>query len=1173
MSSPVYTCDRFSPVVPSHPCLPSFLSYFSLSTNGHCYFIEDGSEALNTFDGNLGVLAKPVADADPRQIIPTDDAPTMFWITNPNNTWTNNVASSARHCYWFSLPKLPNGLSAAKYAQGPIFPRLIPLGTFANNEAHGCNENGLMVDSAQNAAGEIELASYTPILGATSADVETYKYERVNAHFTNFVAWKCRSHGVWTRGSGMVVTGAKLLDNGVGTLQIPGPSFFMDSLVVGETANIGTPVSPQWIPEMGRSRPVYWTNLMPVRGIQHYDAGGPQFFKNVRCENFVTNSFRPAGCHALLRNGPNMLHAENRVRGMTYVNSNKVYLERWDPNPVTKDAKPLDGPKAVNWIDLDGTTTGTVGAWVVSDNAIMTQGYGCTLKSEWNAQVCPRTPHSYVQLQVENLNVGGTDFAGTNTQAADAASVPASGDIRATFYRLTPAGSAAIGLPVTGQDPKSNTRNRYTANVRVRDAYTVHFPHPTPPTLRVSIMGAATGEWVHVAIPYKAGTTFTVKTGWDERVSTQVNSLDQVVDSTTYYYDSNTEHLHLRIQSNEHETREQWGFVWHSSYATRTTITANCGSACGGGSSATPPNLPSVSSDQVYGGILQGCQMSPAVPTTATGHAYIVYNPHSKRVFTNIFHTLGDSITGGSIIDQVTGKVVTTFSHTAAPIQITAPVTYQQLTSLYEGKWKVVLTSSSHPNGELAAGVSCEGTCAPPPQIPTTDPCRVPSQGLTLAAEGVTGEWDNWSWGISKEGVVTTDSKAVLCGSKGLQVDMKPKGGFALHTPWNTAVNVDPSKYSLFEFWIKTDAGTAADTRFITTMSDKDGVDLAPTSIKWLYVEGKYISNFALGPDHWSRVQIPLADLGVTQPNVAVMWKLALHWTQKLDVRIFMDQVRFLSADGDSMSVAITSPPGKFLSGCQEVVPTPTPSATPSTGGTSTGGTGTGGTGTGGTGTGGTESGGTGTGGTGTGGTGTGGTGTGGTGTGGTGTGGTGTGGTDGDGNAGTGTGATDSTPTPTPASATSTPLPADAPADADPNRPDTADPNADPNSPVNPGDVDSGELSNTQGGKNPGSAGDEQAKKEKVTYAAVGIAGAAVLGAAVVGTMYTLKRRKRLARSRAANTLPSMGGAGDSGQFAANVPMTHVVPPPATATAPPIPPPRPAGGLNYPPPPPPVQL
>lgn len=80
-------------------CLPSIASdgilikdNVAYNNGGQCYFLEDGAETYNTFDHNLGINALPIADEDPLQIIPTDSSPSTFWITNPNNTFTNNAA-------------------------------------------------------------------------------------------------------------------------------------------------------------------------------------------------------------------------------------------------------------------------------------------------------------------------------------------------------------------------------------------------------------------------------------------------------------------------------------------------------------------------------------------------------------------------------------------------------------------------------------------------------------------------------------------------------------------------------------------------------------------------------------------------------------------------------------------------------------------------------------------------------------------------------------------------------------------------------------------------------------------------------------------------------------------------------------------------------------------------
>jgi hypothetical protein len=65
--------------------------------NGHCFFLEDGCETGNTFDKNLGITIKPVDSEGQYRLIPTDSTPSIYWITNPSNTFTNNVGVGGFH--------------------------------------------------------------------------------------------------------------------------------------------------------------------------------------------------------------------------------------------------------------------------------------------------------------------------------------------------------------------------------------------------------------------------------------------------------------------------------------------------------------------------------------------------------------------------------------------------------------------------------------------------------------------------------------------------------------------------------------------------------------------------------------------------------------------------------------------------------------------------------------------------------------------------------------------------------------------------------------------------------------------------------------------------------------------------------------------------------------------
>lgn len=66
---------------------------------GHAYFLEDGSEIDNVFDGNLAMGVR-----SQHRLLWTDTTPAGFWITNANNTFVNNVAyNSEAYGFWFDL--------------------------------------------------------------------------------------------------------------------------------------------------------------------------------------------------------------------------------------------------------------------------------------------------------------------------------------------------------------------------------------------------------------------------------------------------------------------------------------------------------------------------------------------------------------------------------------------------------------------------------------------------------------------------------------------------------------------------------------------------------------------------------------------------------------------------------------------------------------------------------------------------------------------------------------------------------------------------------------------------------------------------------------------------------------------------------------------------------------
>jgi len=373
----------------------------AFNSSGHCYFLEDGSERGNTFDSNLGVLMTAVPNEDPNVLLFSDNRPSVFWITNPNNTWTNNAAVGGTFGYWFSMPLSPTGTSAAKYlANDPwVRPRWTPLGKFDSNVAHSCNQNGIhMDDMVTEPLADTELASYNPLQGPYTDNTYTWNTVRIEAVFSNILSYKNRQYGIWGRGGRFRWTGIVAADNMRGFNSPPEPSVLENSLIIGETDNIGTPQSF----EEGRSRPAPWSNDDVIKGWETYDNSGAQFVKSTTFVNFTSNSVRKSGAIGPLECAPFLLQSRDRSINITLQNANPIYIHDCDYG---------DNGYGWSFYDVDGSLTGS-SSWVVSNNALMIEK-SCLWMTEWNAYNCPPFKEGgFVQVVLNILNSNGPDYKG-----------------------------------------------------------------------------------------------------------------------------------------------------------------------------------------------------------------------------------------------------------------------------------------------------------------------------------------------------------------------------------------------------------------------------------------------------------------------------------------------------------------------------------------------------------------------------------------------------------------------------------------------------------------------------------------------------------------------------------------------------------------------------------------
>jgi cell migration-inducing and hyaluronan-binding protein len=377
------------------------------NTVGHCFFMEDGIETGNQVIRNLGIQTKchPTLPCEPTNLvlayqstegqrsphvlIPSDNTVSTFWITNPDNTYRDNVAAGSDQIgFWMAFPTNPTGAFEGTEISANTWPGRTRLREFSGNTAHS-NFDGLMLDRGPNAAGTFGIAGPNLISRADPADPNS---EVVVAVFDNFTGYKNRNGAVWGRGEMHLYTNLKLADNGIGFTHASGApgvapytSRVVDSLFVGESDNIGNPTTPEEV-AYGRSLPLPAGYAdFPIRGYEYYDFHNE--VENTTFVNYVPNELRDAGAISYLLFTSFGMSTRNSVKGLTFVDAKPVSFppmqRRW-----ASDWGRSAAYRSAAFHDLDGSVGGIPGAYIVIDNGIASDDATCEIKHLERCRVC-----------------------------------------------------------------------------------------------------------------------------------------------------------------------------------------------------------------------------------------------------------------------------------------------------------------------------------------------------------------------------------------------------------------------------------------------------------------------------------------------------------------------------------------------------------------------------------------------------------------------------------------------------------------------------------------------------------------------------------------------------------------------------------------------------------------
>jgi cell migration-inducing and hyaluronan-binding protein len=527
---------------------------------GHCFFLEDGIEHGNQFVKNLAIqtkchTSKPcdptnlapfgatagtnfnLTGQDSKEVlIPSDNTVSSFWITNPDNTYRDNVAAGSDSTgFWLAFPEHPTGAFEGSDQSKSTWPRRMAMREFKGNVAHS-NFDSFMGDRAPRADGKFAVGGYVAL--ANPADARSDQVESVIEDFT---AYKNRNSGIWARGELRLYKNLKMADNGIGFTQASGnlgrskyTSRVVDSRFVGESENIGNPRTDAE-KKAGRSLPFPEVADFPIRGYEFYDFHHE--LDNNTFVNYEDNATRKTGAISYLLFTSFGMSSNNTVARSKFINAKPVYFPPID-NRWSNDDYGNTVYKTSVFNDKDGTITGVANSYIVNITGIDVDDQ-CEVKPTWNAAVC--------KGDIGRMNIGGgfgavgfgggggPPGAGPPGGGPPGAGPPGAGAPRAAAaapvaFKIAPGGGRIRGTPAASGPPIILSRNGKDfpatgeTNVRAGTEYKVTTERPS---VNINVKELDTGSWVMFELP-----GFTTASA-----GTATDSLDSLrkASATSYY--------------------------------------------------------------------------------------------------------------------------------------------------------------------------------------------------------------------------------------------------------------------------------------------------------------------------------------------------------------------------------------------------------------------------------------------------------------------------------------------------------------------------------------------------------------------------------------------------------------------------------------------------------------
>ncbi|PRP83850.1 hypothetical protein PROFUN_08881 [Planoprotostelium fungivorum] len=867
----------------------------SFNSYGHCLFFEDGSEQGNVLDSNLVVWSRPMNDT--YLLLHSDNQPSSVWITNPNNTFTNNAVSSAFIGYWWVMPERPKGLSAEEFAKSNVYPRKMACPLFDNNIAHSIFDFGLMIDEMSTPDDVLVSSGWLP-----QQPTYDYYHDGINQEMSRYTAWRTRKGGMWSRCPTCYWTNNVYAETGqMGTFTL-NSQVISDAYFLGNTGNPGTPL-PGWDYTLADSYLTIGTPYYRMHGgSMPYDAvrtGGQTVVLNPTFENFTSTPYTESG--GMRGSDASAFRLQrNQLIGGKFINSEPVRVRNqtfFTGNPANE----MSGYTLLHDGAVDGVNGG---GWVVGVNNYWKSRSDCVYRFLGNCYWCSLFPGGITQLTIRisrsDSVVDGTD---TNNPVWKAGG----------YMALYPLGRGnSVENAYFGRSDDG-----YIANIPAQTSWAVLLMDDkgnsllSPTSLNVQISGRK-GEYFLLAVPYPSGTTFTMFDHYRQVNLPKASSLSAL---TPQNYFSDDKNLYLWVTNDQANSgvSSQMGILQqgvsspspdYSKYGIQ--ITANCPETCTHGPIRVPNDFtPAALTSDAYRADLLPCNVNPAGKEGGNGTVFVQVYPKSflgtPTLTYQAYHNSGPYALVSLLDDR--GVRVAEFSAGTTGASDNIKLSRNVWELLVLGKLYVDVVNRDGSNGLRG-------------QLRATSPStvRLPGGGNGIDMCRPTYNYAGvYNWTTSTERVLQYDNFGLWnssytadqpCGSPVLELQIT-HGLARVYMFMNQRRSYLPvGQFTALEFYAK----FPVDMQATLNVSANGG--------SFVVVDNRYISDYFINSYQWTLVRIPLSALGVT--NLTNLTNLRFGQNSGLyNVNVLIDQVRLVPTATIPTSTLTAAAPQYAPSHCQ----------------------------------------------------------------------------------------------------------------------------------------------------------------------------------------------------------------------------------------------------------------